>query len=112
MADVSMPAPVAIAGAALCLLGGYLVGAVTGPDATEQSTAEVASFDPATDELCLVGDAVEDEEQADGGEVCGTWRHRGDQTEPSEGDQFRFVTMTSDDGADESVTYIYGDVVD
>lgn len=112
MADVSMPAPVAVAGAALCVLGGYLVGAVTGPEAADQSTAEVVGYDAGTGQLCLAGEAVEGEEDAEGAELCGTWRHRVDQQDPAPGDRFRFVTMTSDDGGGESVTYIYGDVVD
>jgi hypothetical protein len=112
MPDVSMPAPVAVAGAALCVLGGYLVGAVTGPDATDESTAEVVRYDAGTDELCLTGEAVEAEERSDAGELCGTWRHRAGAEQPRPGDEFRFVTMSSDDGGDESVTYIYGDVVD
>lgn len=112
MSDVTMPAPVAFAGAALCVLGGYLIGAVTGPDAAEESTAEVASFDPSTDRLCLTGEVVEGERRAEDGELCGTWQHRPDATEPRKGDPFRFVTMRSDDGEGESVTYIYGDVVE
>jgi hypothetical protein len=112
MPEISLPAPVAVAGAALCVLGGYLIGAVTGPDAADESTAEVARYDAGSKELCLTGEAVDEEERSEGGELCGTWRHRSGADEPRPGDRFRFVTMTSDDGAEESVTYIYGDVVD
>jgi hypothetical protein len=106
MAEVRIPVPIAVAGAVACVLGGYLIGAVTGPDTEDQSTAEVATYDRDSDELCLAGEAVED------GELCGTWRHRADQQAPAPGDRFRFVTMTSEDGGGESVTYIYGDVID
>ena len=44
-----MPTPVALAAGGLCLLGGYLVGVVAGPDTTARTTAEVTSYDPETE---------------------------------------------------------------
>ncbi len=112
MGTLSLPTPVAVAGGALCALGGFVVGAVAGPETTTRSTAEVVSFDPGSDELCLGGDAVAELPEADDeGVLCGTWRHTASAREPREGDAFRFVTMTSAaDGGEGAVTYIYGDV--
>jgi hypothetical protein len=111
MANVNMPAPVAVAGAALCALGGYLVGVVAGPDTTSRTTAEVASYDRDSRELCLTGDAVTDLPEADDGRLCGTWRSAQRNSPPREGDQFRFVVMSSA-GPGEVTTFIYGDVVE
>jgi hypothetical protein len=113
MRDINMPAPLALAGAALCVLGGYLVGVVAGPDPGSRTTAVVASFERGSDQLCLTGDAVAEAPEADeDGVLCGTWRHGTESRAPREGDTFRFVVITSDGGADvESATYIYGDVV-
>ena len=58
MANVTMPTPVALAGGALCLLGGYLVGVVAGPDTEDTDTATVVSYDADSDRLCLTGEAV------------------------------------------------------
>jgi hypothetical protein len=111
MSNVSLPTPVALAGGALCVLGGYLIGAVLGPDTSDRTTAEVVSYEPDTDELCLTGDAVADAPGADEGVLCATWQRTSGST-PEQGDVFRFVTMTSEGGeADETVTFIYGDVV-
>lgn len=112
MGNVNMPTPVALAGGALCLLGGYLIGVVAGPDTTARTTAEVVSYDRGTAQLCLQGEAVADVPGATDDEVCGTWRHRQGSSVPTEGDTFRFVTMTADEPDDEEpVVYIYGDVV-
>ena len=111
MSTVSLPTPVALAGGALCVLGGYLVGVVLGPDTTARTTAEVVSFDPETDELCLTGDAVADEPATEDGVLCAAWRGDTNGPAPEPGDVFRFVTMTSEgDEAEETVTFIYGDV--
>jgi hypothetical protein len=115
MSNVTMPTPVALAGGALCLLGGYLVGAVAGPDGTDRDTASVVSYD-GEEELCLGGEAVQDAPQTRDGVLCGEWRRIDDGGPvPSEGDEFRFVTVSSDggDGGDEGAvtTLIYGDVV-
>ena len=113
MGNINMPAPVAFAGGALCLLGGYLVGAVAGPDTSDRSTAEVVSFERDTDELCLTGDAVAEDPLAEDGVLCGTWRQGAGSRLPAPGDAFRFVVMTTQSAADDDVaTYIYGDVVE
>ena len=111
MGNVNMPAPVAVAGGALCLLGGYLIGVVAGPDTTSRTTADVVSYDPDDRELCLGGGAVSELPEAEGGVLCGTWQRTSGARTPVEGDDFRFVTMTSQDGgSDETVVFIYGDV--
>ncbi len=112
MANVTIPTPVALAGGALCLLGGYLVGVVAGPDTEDTDTATVVSYDPDSDRLCLSGEAVTDETESDEGELCGQWRRINGGPDPREGDQFRFATLSSDPGdAGDVTTLIYGDVV-
>jgi hypothetical protein len=110
MGNVNMPTPVALAGGALCLLGGYLVGTLTGPDTETRTTATVESYDAASEELCLVGDAVSDLEGVGDGMLCGSWQPTGSSV-PEEGDEFRFVSIVSE-GDESSSTYIYGDVVE
>ena len=85
MSNVNMPTPVALAGAGLCLLGGYLVGTVAGPSGHAESTAQVQSYDPSTDRLCLTGGAVADDADAKDGVLCGTWRHDAGAQRPEEG---------------------------
>ena len=116
MANVNLPTPVVIAGGALCLLGGYLIGVVAGPDAPDRTTGEVESYDSGTRELCLTGSAVSEQEGADDeGLLCGAWQRSPGSATPRPGDSFLFVTKrtaqdpSSDDGAD---VLIYGDVVD
>jgi hypothetical protein len=113
MANVNMPAPVALAGAALCLLGGYVVGAALGgQDTAGLTTAEVESFDERSNELCLTGDAVADLPGAADGTLCGTWRSSQRVRVPQAGDEFRFVSLRRErSGGDDAVTFIYGDVV-
>ena len=41
MGNVTLPTPVALAGGAICILGGYLLGALAGPDAPSRTTAVV-----------------------------------------------------------------------
>lgn len=119
MGNVTLPTPVALAGGALCLLGGYLVGAVTGPDTPSRTTATVSSYDPSTQEICLRGDAVEEQEGgvSTDGELCGRWqRTAGSDSEPRPGDEFRFVSTVVDASGspngeqDGPITLIYGDV--
>ncbi len=112
MGNVTLPTPVAVAAALLCLLGGYLVGVFAGPTGNDAATAEVESYDRADDELCLRGDAVRDlPDTGDDGVLCGTWRRTQGAVTPRPGDEFTFVTMTSSAaGEGERVTYIYGDV--
>ena len=114
MANVTLPTPVFVAGGALCLLAGYLIGTVTGPDTPHRTTATVVSFDSRTSRLCLEGDSVKDEKDADAnGVLCGTWSHSVDATRPRKGDTFRFVALdTSGVKGSEprSATIIYGTV--
>jgi hypothetical protein len=111
MGNVNMPTPVAVAGGALCLLAGYLVGAVAGPDTNTRTTAQVESYDPRTQELCLSGEGVADQQGVDNGVLCGLWRRPTGDAVPHEGDDFRFVSLNTSRG-DDSVTYIYGSVVE
>lgn len=112
MGNVNMPTPVALAAGGLCLLGGYLVGVVAGPGTTARTTAEVTSYDRESGTLCLAGAAVADLPETSDGELCGSWRHDQGAAVPSEGDTFRFVTMTSrGSGSEETAVFIYGDVV-
>lgn len=118
MGNVTLPTPVALAGAALCVLGGYLLGVVAGPDAPERATATVESFDPDRNELCLTGEALQDQPGVEEeGRLCGIWRRtQASQTTPEAGDTFRFVSMEVDGSsrteAEDSppVTVIYGNV--
>ena len=114
MANVTLPAPVLLAGGALCLIGGYLIGAVTGPDAPDRTTATVVSYQREGSRLCLSGDAVEDEPGVSDGELCGVWRRSnpaaGD--DPTKGDSFRFVSLVNQDTKRaDPTTVIYGDLV-
>jgi hypothetical protein len=112
--NVTLPAPVVIAGVALCLLAGGVVGAVVSPDAPDRSTATVVSYDRGTSMLCLEGESVQHEPGADeNGHLCALWRHAGSFRRPATGDDFRFVTIrTSGSGNDaRRQTVIYGDVV-
>jgi hypothetical protein len=113
---VTLPTPVFLAGGALCLLAGYLAGAVAGPDSHRSTTAKVVSFDSATAKLCLEGDSVKDDPAtSDKGVLCGTWSHSSGSTTPRKGDTFRFVTMDTSGvkGAKPMATVvIYGTVVE
>jgi hypothetical protein len=119
MGNVNLPAPVALAGGALCVLGGYVLGAVVGPDTTERTTAVVESYDPASSRLCLTGDGVDEQDgTVVDGVLCGTWRRtQGSSTTPREGDEFRFISLSADSRAESGpegqrpTTVIYGDVV-
>lgn len=115
MGNLTLPTPVALAGGAICLLGGYLFGVLTGPDTGTLTTATVASFDDDSDRLCLAGDEVKGQDGLDEqGRLCGTWRRPDTSGTPRVGERFRFVTLhggsTASDG-DQPVTVIYGDVV-
>lgn len=108
-----MPTPVALAGGAICVLGGYLLGVLAGPGSGQQSTATVVSYDAGTSRLCLEGDGVS---SADGpltnGVLCGAWRRTDGATTPRAGDEFRFVSLSPKSGDGHApVTWIYGDVV-
>jgi len=111
---VTLPAPVFVAGAIMCLLAGYLLGMVTGPSQANPTVAKVASYDAQTKELCLEGKAAEGQEGAQGGELCGVWRRTVDSATPSKGDDFKFVSVATSgnfDGETHRQVVIYGDVV-
>jgi hypothetical protein len=119
MANVNLPTPVALAAGAICVLGGYLLGVVAGPDTATRTTAVVDSYDRSTSRLCLTGEGIEDQEGAVvDGVLCGTWRRtQGSGDVPRKGDEFRFVSVSAG-GEDASgpegqspATVIYGDVL-
>jgi len=117
--NVNLPTPVVIAGGALCLLGGYLIGVVAGPDTPERTTGVVESFDSGTSRLCLSGASVSEQEGVDDdGILCGAWQRSTGSTTPHEGDTFRFVSIRTaepPEGTDTDTgerVLIYGDVVD
>jgi hypothetical protein len=105
-----------LAGGALCLLAGYLVGSVVGPDTPDRTTGQVVSFDRSESRLCLEGEAIADQEGVDeAGRLCGTLRRTPNSKLPSEGDGFRFVSVRTSgevNGKTEQQVVIYGDVVD
>lgn len=104
--NVNLPTPVVLAGAGLCLLGGYLVGVVAGPPAPDRTTAVVTSYDSSTRKLCLEGDGVSELEGADDDELCGVWRRTDDADKPVKGDKFRFVsTMNKGQAGAEDITF-------
>ena len=110
---LTLPTPVAVAGGAFFVLAGVLVGTALNHGAAENATAKVVSFDAEQARLCLGGDALSGDADA-AGELCGTWRHTPNQTEPTPGDTFRFVTVRTSGhqaGQDRHATVIYGDVV-
>ncbi|GGF36507.1 hypothetical protein GCM10011519_07560 [Marmoricola endophyticus] len=118
MANVTLPTPVLLAGGALCLVGGYLLGAVTGPDTPDRTTATVVSYQRDDSRLCLRGEAVEDQRGAEDGELCGVWRRSNPATrdDPKAGEEFRFVTQEvsgqeGDQGSGSSTVVIYGDLI-
>ena len=119
MGNVTMPTPVALAGGALCVLGGYLLGVVAGPDTPSRTTAVVESYDQGDGRLCLTGEEIKDQPGvAETGQLCGTWRRSaGDQTLPEPGDEFSFVSVLVDqppsdtEDGQRTSTVIYGDVV-
>lgn len=116
MGNVTLPTPVFIAGGALCLLAGYLVGAVVGPDKPERAIATVASFDDSTATICLEGESVEEEKGLnDEDQLCGLWRPgQGLKKTPSKGDKFRFVSMDTSGTGDADPRFkviIYGNVI-
>jgi len=113
--NVTLPTPVFLAGGALCLVAGFLVGSVVGPDTPERTTGRVVSFDSDKSRLCLEGDAIEDQEGVDpDGTLCGTLRRTPSGELPSKGDDFRFVSVRTSgvvNGKTEHQIVIYGDVV-
>lgn len=110
--NVNLPTPVVLAGAGLCLLGGYLVGVVAGPEAPDRTTAIVTSFDSSTRKLCLEGKGVADLDGADEATICGVWRRTEHSAKPVKGDKFRFVSTVNkgQSGVDDNVVTIFGEV--
>ena len=115
MGNVTLPTPVFLAGGALCLVAGYLVGAVLGPDTPARTTGQVVSFDANKSRLCLTGGAIKDQEGVDpSGNLCGTLRRAPNEQLPGKGDNFRFVSVRTTgevNGKTQSQVVIYGDVV-
>ncbi len=119
MGNVTLPTPVALAGGAICILGGYLIGVVAGPITPSRAVATVESYDRQTGRLCVSGETVAEQQGAsEEGMLCGTWRRAaGDTDLPEPGDDFRFVSVVVDqppegqDREDGPFTMIYGDVV-
>ena len=115
MGNVTLPTPVFVAGGALSLLAGYLIGVVAGPDTPDRTTGTVVSFDAVNNRLCLGGDGLKGLTGVDDqGHLCGLWRRTSASVTPSKGSTFRFVSVSDQDtSADASGhrTVIYGDVV-
>jgi len=117
--NVNLPLPLFVAIGGFCLLAGFLVGVVAGPDTPDSTTGVVASYDSDSARLCLTGDAVADQDGADDeGVLCGVWRRSLRASVPQVGDDFRFVSVRGaeppEGTSDERVAgvLIYGDVVD
>lgn len=113
---MTLPTPVFVAGGALCLVAGYLIGTVVGPEKPERSVATVASFDASTSMICLEGDSVREEKGVnDDGQLCGLWRPaQGLMKNPANGDRFRFVSMDTSGSGDadpRARVIIYGNVI-
>jgi hypothetical protein len=112
---VSLPTPVVIAGGAVCLVAGYLIGTVAGPSTPHPTTATVVSFEAKTSHLCLEGKAVKDDKSVDSdGVLCGVWSHSTGASLPRKGDKFQFVaqdTATSNKRQPRYSTVLYGTVV-
>jgi hypothetical protein len=113
--NVTLPTPVFLAGGAMCLVAGYLVGSISGPGTPERTTAQVVSFDASKSRLCLEGDAIKDQEGVDpDGTLCGTLRRTPNTQVPRKGDDFRFVSIRTSgevNGKAQQQVVIYGDVV-
>lgn len=112
--NVNLPTPVVLAGAGLCLLGGYLVGVVAGPEGPDRTTGVVESYDSGTRRLCLEGESVEDLDGAEDGILCGIWQRAASSESPHEGDRFRFVSRVSrgQSGPEDDRVLIFGEVDD
>ncbi len=111
MGNVNLPTPVALAGGAICALGGYLLGVVAGPDKAPQATATVVTYDAGSERICLAGDGVAGHGAKDG-RLCGTWHRTDGAPTPREGDRFQSVTLRPDpEPGHHAVNWIYGDVL-
>lgn len=114
MGNVNLPTPVVLAGAGLCLLGGYLLGVVAGPESPDRTVAEVKSFSGDGNRLCLEGEAVADLAGAKDDVLCGVWRRANGDVTPEVGDTFRFVSTfhAGRSGKDDDRVTIFGEVAD
>ncbi len=104
-----------MAGAGFCLLAGFLIGVVAGPETPAAANGVVASYESSTRELCLEGDDAAEVSGADDGLLCGIWNRGAGSRAPRVGDTFAFLTLETDrdPAADErGRVLIYGDVVD
>lgn len=98
----------------MCLLAGYLLGMVTGPNAANPTLAQVASYDSQTQLLCLEGKAATSQDGAKDGELCGVWRRTVSSKIPAKGDDFKFVSVSTSGrfgGETQTQVVIHGDVV-
>ncbi len=115
MGNVTLPTPVFLAGGALCVVAGILVGSVLNHDTSERRTAQVVSFDQGSSRLCLKSDSIKDVDGADtDGKLCGTLRRSQNSETPGKGDDFRFVSIRTTgelNGKSQSQVVIIGDVV-
>lgn len=126
MANVNLPRAVVGLGAVICVAGGYLVGVAVTSGEASLASAEVASFDADTSELCLRGGAVADEAgdelsddvdgEGDDASLCGYWMQPQDARVPASGDEFQFSLHATDTPPEGERTMsnvlIYGAVVD
>ena len=86
MGNVTLPTPVFIAGGALCVVAGMLIGGVVlSPGTPERTTGKVVSYDPGRSRLCLEGDGIKDQEGVDSsGHLCGTLRRTANSKDPAQ----------------------------
>lgn len=113
--NVTLPAPVLVAGGVGCLLAGALTGYVLAPHSHSHNTATVESFDTKTSQLCLSGGSVADEPGiTDDGLLCGVLRRSTTERAPRVGQKFRYVVVRTSgtvDGEKHQQTLLYGTVV-
>ena len=117
MGNVTLPTPVFLAGGALCVVAGMLIGGVVlSPNTPDRTTGKVVSYDPSRSRLCLEGNGIKDQEGVDdNGHLCGTLRRTPNSELPAKGDDFRFVSVRTTgelNGKAQQEVVIYGDVVD
>ncbi|HEX7739235.1 MAG TPA: hypothetical protein VF426_06275 [Marmoricola sp.] len=115
MRNVTLPAPMLVAGGVGCLLAGALTGYVLAPHKHSHDTATVHSFNTKTSQLCLSGGSVSDDSGVtDDGYLCGVLRRSNNQAAPRAGQKFRYVVIRTSgtaNGEKQHQTVIYGTVV-
>lgn len=107
---MNLPTPVVIAGAVLCLLGGYLLGVLLGPESPDRTVGTVTSYDPTSQELCLEGESVRELAGAEEDVLCGTWQRAPGSQQPGKGDRFRFVSGIEKGPDKQDLVVIFGEV--